>query len=397
MKILKIHPYDQSIPVVADLYDQDEENISGVKEDFDKQNPKDIIPTEPLVDAVQADFITIMIEEYFDKIKRDKFELHNRIVLNFKNVLGIETTNNIEHVISKLDVNTLSVDQYNQIKDYHMEYVQQFNRTAMLEKLSKAEWGKRTDVNNEVIAFNEYGVDKLIDAYIANDQDKNYFRGKKSVLKSYAHDFTRLPQLQTKIQGLVQGEMNKKFIKASNLTLCLFIFYKYVLSQQKADGSGMFNIKKAKVKGTGVTKELKKSYHKPIHKFYIDSNKLNKIRYIFNKHLSDVQPLVMKPQFKKCFNQLMNHGDIDMKDYELLSKTDKELIKKLIKMFNLDVQIDDDNNSFANNFEILKGQFRAGNNSQELKDQLKEYIMHAVNTSVITRTMGKNLMVEMGI
>jgi len=86
-----------------------------------------------------------------------------------------------------------------------------------------------------------------------------------------------------------------------------------------------------------------------------------------------------------------------MKDYELLPKTDKELIKRLIKMFNLDVQIDDDNNSFANNFEILKGQFSAGNNSQELKDQLKEYIMHAVNTSVITRTMGKNLMVEMGI
>ena len=172
-----------------------------------------------------------------------------------------------------------------------------------------------------------------------------------------------------------------------------------MLSQQKAEGSGI--MKSRKVKGSGIKNEVKKSYHKPIHKFYIDSNKLNngilEIRYISNKHLSDIQPMIMKPHFKKCFNQLMNHGDIDMKDYELLSKTDKELVKKLIKMFNLDVQIDDDNNSFANNFEILKGQFRAGNNSQELKDQLKEYIMYAVNTSVITRTMGKNLMVEMGI
>ena len=92
----------------------------------------------------------------------------------------------------------------------------------------------------------------------------------------------------------------------------------------------------------------------------------------------------------------MNHGQLDMKDYQLLNASDKELIRKIVKMFNLDIQIDD-NSDFATNFEILKGQYRAGNDSKELKEKLKEYILYAVNTNMITRNTGKNLMVEIGM
>lgn len=177
----------------------------------------------------------------------------------------------------------------------------------------------------------------------------------------------------------------------SNLTLLLFL---QLNSDEFVTKPSSDDEPPAK-KGKG----LSKSYHQKIHKFYLDKNKLNngilEIRYVSNKHLL-MQPLVMNKKFKKCFNQLMDYGQLDMKDFNLLSQTEKELIRKLVKVFNLDVAIDDDS-SFASNFELLKGEYKAGNDSVELKNKLKEYIMHAMNTNQISKNVAKNLLIEIGM
>ena len=53
------------------------------------------------------------------------------------------------------------------------------------------------------------------------------------------------------------------------------------------------------------------------------------------------------------------------------------------------------NDQFNDKFQILLGSYNAGNNSNKLIAELKQYIIHAMKLNMITRTVGNQMLLEM--
>ena len=52
---------------------------------------------------------------------------------------------------------------------------------------------------------------------------------------------------------------------------------------------------------------------------------------------------------------------------------------------------------FNHKFQILLGEYNAGNNSEILRNQLKQYIIHAMKLGIIPRKTGNAVLLEMSL
>jgi hypothetical protein len=55
----------------------------------------------------------------------------------------------------------------------------------------------------------------------------------------------------------------------------------------------------------------------------------------------------------------------------------------------------DTNGQFQERFQIILGDWSAGNNSDHLRNELKQYIIHAMKINLISRTLGTQMLIEM--
>ncbi len=53
--------------------------------------------------------------------------------------------------------------------------------------------------------------------------------------------------------------------------------------------------------------------------------------------------------------------------------------------------------SLMKNFKYLLGSYNAGNNSEILKSQLKQYVMHAMKLNLIPRNTGHQMLLELSL
>jgi len=231
--------------------------------------------------------------------------------------------------------------------------------------------------NTRSQTLNEFINDSKANEYLVIQGTKNYFQ--------QFLDINNYAVLKTANKT---DSLNNKFNQTSTMDLCLILFY--VNTKYKTNVGG-------KLKG-----DIKlKSHQQVVNKYYVDKQKLSEgileIRYIKNKHLAHIKPTQMSPKMKKIMLQMITISDVDVKDYNLLTPHEKQLVKKIIKLFDLDIQLDSDDEEFSNQYEILKGEYYAGNNSVELRHKLKEYIMYAIKTGKITRSFGMQQLEELNI
>jgi hypothetical protein len=181
-----------------------------------------------------------------------------------------------------------------------------------------------------------------------------------------------------------------------------------VTPSQNISGAGLKN-KKRITFGAGycipICNEEKKlsfkEYEKPISKkFYIDLNKLKsnllEIKYLKNKHLSSIKSYHISNGCKKVIEDMTHKKSFRHQDYNKLNNIEKNLVRKVMSMFEIYADLDDDDD-FQKEFELLKGEILAGNNSNELKQKMNAYLLHAVNTSRISRHNFQSLCLELGV
>ncbi len=90
-------------------------------------------------------------------------------------------------------------------------------------------------------------------------------------------------------------------------------------------------------------------------------------------------------------------GNIDPKIYHKLTPSEKNLVRSVLPYFNVDFDDFDNEDSFNKRFEVIRGEILAGNNSNMLKKEAKQYLLHALNTSKISRHMYINLLQELDL
>lgn len=153
------------------------------------------------------------------------------------------------------------------------------------------------------------------------------------------------------------------------------------------------------VEETKVGHGLKPS-EKQIHrKYFIDTHKLNnnilEVRYNKNRHLTNVKTQVIGHGVKNIIHSIINNDDMNQKEYHVLTEQEKHLIRTILNMLDKSHLLSNADEEFNERFQILLSEYNAGNNSEILRNQIKQYILHAMKLNMIGRQAGQQMIIEM--
>ena len=133
-------------------------------------------------------------------------------------------------------------------------------------------------------------------------------------------------------------------------------------------------------------------------KYFIDKNKLDnniiELRYIKNKHLTKIKTQYISDNLKLVINSIVEKQQFNNEDYKKLNAKEKNLLQAILNMLEINSQIDS-NSEFDKEFKILMGEIDAGNNSPELKNKLKQYIIYAMSIGKISKSLGTNMLFQL--
>jgi len=177
-------------------------------------------------------------------------------------------------------------------------------------------------------------------------------------------------------------------------------------------GEGFTTTKRGKkriIKGCGMkqvttstpntTKSTQRHY---IKHFYIDLRLLNQnilcAKYAKNdasvpslrrERISDDAKAVIKDIIDDHFNERL---------FEKLEEADQRLIKRFVNALKLDIALRGESDElFQKRYDVLVGEWNSGNDSPELKRELRQYILQALNENLITKSQGYNLLYSLSL
>jgi len=136
-------------------------------------------------------------------------------------------------------------------------------------------------------------------------------------------------------------------------------------------------------------------------KIYIDLGKLKKNNILFCKYIinnSNIQKLktqIVSNDVKDVIIDIIDNK-YNAKVYKSLNDNDKRIIRNFVKAFKFDLEFDDeDNDKFNNQFQILLGSYYSGNDSPEVKTQLRSYVRRAIAENLVSHKDGLTLLYEL--
>ena len=136
-------------------------------------------------------------------------------------------------------------------------------------------------------------------------------------------------------------------------------------------------------------------------KYFIDTNKLNnnvlEVRYNKNRHLTNIKSQIIGNGVKNIIHNIINDDTMNEKEYHELTENEKHLIRTILNMLEKSHLIKNKDQEFNEKFQILLGSYNAGNNSEILKNQLRQYIIHAMKLGIIPRNTGNAMLLELSL
>ncbi len=85
------------------------------------------------------------------------------------------------------------------------------------------------------------------------------------------------------------------------------------------------------------------------------------------------------------------------KEYNELTENEKHLIRVILNMLEKSHLIKNKDQELNEKFQILLGSYNAGNNSQILKNQLRQYIIHAKKLNIIPANTANAMLLELSL
>lgn len=173
----------------------------------------------------------------------------------------------------------------------------------------------------------------------------------------------------------------------------------------KAYGKGLQRIRKIIYgKGAGTYGEHKTSriHRFYLDKYYVDMKKLSSnilcVKYSLNdafiphlkvQKISIAAKEVIEDILEKKYNS---------KVFAMLSEMDKRCVKRFINACKLEIEVDTNlDKEFQQTFEILMGEYQGGNDSPQVKKELKKYILEALQENKIPKSQAMLLLYELSL
>ena len=152
-----------------------------------------------------------------------------------------------------------------------------------------------------------------------------------------------------------------------------------------------------KYQGFGIKQKRFIKHKQEFDKYAIDKKLLKKnilaLKYLTNaNNVATFKPIEITDQFKSLIEKTVMKGNkIDDEDIKSLSVTEKRVLKRLYSFLKMDFK-SEHNDDFQKQFEVMYGSFLAGNDSADLKKQLKDYIKVALHESLISKSEAKKML-----
>ena len=148
--------------------------------------------------------------------------------------------------------------------------------------------------------------------------------------------------------------------------------------------------------GRGIqSREIK--HKKEFHKYAIDLKKLHynilALKYLKNaNNVATFNPIEISDTLKELLENFLYDGEkINVSDFDKLSHTEKRVLKRLYSFLKIDFEFDHDD-QFQKRFEVMFGSFLAGNDNEDLKKELKEYVKLAIHEAIISKQEGASML-----
>lgn len=184
------------------------------------------------------------------------------------------------------------------------------------------------------------------------------------------------------------------------------------IPQEEVQGNGLRfkkHLKKPKIYGRGMSVETQtnsqtsryKKDRKYFDKIYIDLGKLKKnilfCKYIINN--SNIPKLKTQTIDNDCKEVILDIiGDkFSERIYNRLDDKNKRIVRNFIRAFKFDLNVNDnEDDEFNKQFQILLGSYYSGNDSPEIRTQLKRYVRQAIAENLISQKESLSLLYELG-
>ena len=135
---------------------------------------------------------------------------------------------------------------------------------------------------------------------------------------------------------------------------------------------------------------------------YIDITKLKDnilcVRYVSTGgYIPQLKSQLITKGTREVIDDILGNK-YDERLYKKLSADERRVIKRFVDVLKLNVNVkDDDDVEFNKQFEILRGEYLAGNSNETLKAQLKKYVVEAIAQNIIPRHQGYSLLFQLSL
>jgi hypothetical protein len=181
---------------------------------------------------------------------------------------------------------------------------------------------------------------------------------------------------------------------------------KYNVDAQKYKGKGLKKV----IYGKGYTSSdedeqpVRKNtvLKKVINGKYIDLNKLKNniltVRYVkTGGFIPTVKSQHISNDVKSVIEDLIS-DKFEKRLFEKLQPDEKRLVKRLVAALKIDIDVNTkEDDEYRKQFEIVLGEFQAGNTSPAIKNKLKQYVAESMQSGFLTRRECWQLLYELTI
>jgi hypothetical protein len=178
----------------------------------------------------------------------------------------------------------------------------------------------------------------------------------------------------------------------------------------KGIGRSMPSVKKVSVKksvGKGIDLAERPQYL-TLGKYVInypqlaDKDILN-VKYPSLGRIPSLPPVAISDAFKEFMIDLFETGKVNKRAYEYIPVEERKLFEKiatgagLIQKLGIKKTITDSDKEEADRFELLRGEYLAGNNAQSVIRELRRFVVKFMAEGKIRKNEGMNLLMELSI
>jgi hypothetical protein len=174
------------------------------------------------------------------------------------------------------------------------------------------------------------------------------------------------------------------------------------------DGLGIRKTKMKVIKiGKGIAVEQQPKYRElgkyAIHYGQLVNNDILNVKYKSLGGIPQFKPVAISDVFKDFLIDLLDTGKVNNRTYEQVPMEERKLFERIATgagiIHNLKIKKTITNQDAEDNkrFELLKGEYLAGNNSNAVLKELRRFVIKFMNEGKITKNSGMTLLMELAV